>query len=64
MTDRWVPEPQSRDGPDGRGEAGPTDTLETRAETEEAAETGRFPDGDAVRDASNPLEPEGEPPAR
>jgi hypothetical protein len=34
--------------------------LTTRLETEEAAETGRFPDGDEVRDDSNPIEPEAE----
>jgi hypothetical protein len=43
---------------DGRGESGPPDTLETRRETEEAAETGRFPAGGEVVDRSNPIEPE------
>jgi hypothetical protein len=58
MTDRWVPEPLPCDGADGRGEAGPPETLDTRRETEEAAETGRFPTGDEVSDRSNPIEPE------
>ena len=58
MTDRWVPRPHPRDGPDGRGEAGPPEAMTTRRETEEAARTGRFPDGDEVRDDSNPIEPE------
>jgi len=60
VTDRWVPDPQPGDGPDGRGEAGPSDSLAARRETEEAALTGRFPDGPAVRDDSNPIEPEAE----
>ena len=58
MTDRWVARPLPRDGPDGRGEAGPPETLDTRRETEEAAETGRFPGGAEVKDRSNPIEPE------
>ena len=59
VTDRsWEPVPQPGDGPDGRGEAGEADELETRRETEEAAETGRFHEGDELRDASNPIEPE------
>lgn len=59
MTDRWVPTPQPRDGPDGRGESGDEDDLATRRATEEAALSGRFPDGGEVRDDSNPIEPEG-----
>jgi hypothetical protein len=58
VTDRWVARPLPADGADGRGEAGPAEALETRRETEEAAETGRFPAGDEVTDRSNPIEPE------
>ena len=59
MSDRWVPDPLPGDGPDGRGESGPPEALETRRETEHAAETGRFPAGDdEVVDRSNPIEPE------
>lgn len=57
MNDRWIPDPLPGDGPDGRGEAGPADSLTTRRETEEAASTGRFPDGSELRDDSNPIEP-------
>ena len=60
MTDRWVPDPAPGDGPAGRGESGPRDALRTRQETEEAAMTGRFPDGNEVRDDSSPIEPESE----
>ncbi len=60
MTSRWEPAPAPGDGADGRGEAGPPEALTTRRETEEAAATGRFPDGDEVRDDSNPIEPEAE----
>jgi hypothetical protein len=63
MTDRWVPDPAPRDGPAGRGESGAEGELESRRLTEEAAATGRFPDGDDVRDDSNPIEPEDERPA-
>jgi hypothetical protein len=55
---RWEPVPLPGDGPDGRGESGPSDRLETRDQTEEAAASGRFPEGDLVRDDSNPIEPE------
>ena len=58
MTDRWVPKPAPGDGPDGRGESGPAEALESREETEEAAETGRFPDDGDVVDRSNPIEPD------
>ncbi len=58
--ERWRPRPQPGDGPDGRGESGPGETLETRRETEEAAASGRFPAGDEVRDDSNPIEPHAE----
>jgi hypothetical protein len=43
----------------GQGESGPSDELETRRVTEEAARTGRFPDDSGVlRDDSAPMEPE------
>ncbi|HVL52736.1 MAG TPA: hypothetical protein VM344_00580 [Vitreimonas sp.] len=59
MSHRWEPEPLPGDGPDGRGESGPSEVLETRRETEEAAASGRFPHDEAgVRDDSNPIEPE------
>jgi len=45
--------------PHGQGESGPSEELETRRLTEEAARTGRFPDEHGVvRDDSNPVEPE------
>jgi hypothetical protein len=58
MTDDWDASPLPGDGADGRGESGPADALDSRRETEEAAETGRFPAGDEVVDRSNPIEPE------
>jgi hypothetical protein len=60
VSDRWVPDSAPGDGPAGRGESGPPDELDSRQVTEEAAMTGRFPDGDEVRDDSNPIEPEGD----
>lgn len=57
MSERWVPEPETRDGAEGRGESGPASELSTRRETEEAAESGRFPAGDELRDDSSPVEP-------
>jgi hypothetical protein len=51
---------QSRGG-SGKGGDGDRSKPDARAETEEAARTGRFPDrGGTVRDDSNPVEPEGE----
>lgn len=63
MTDRWVPDPLPSDGPDGRGESGRSDELETRRQTEVAASSGLFADEDVFRDDSNPVEPEVTPPA-
>jgi hypothetical protein len=46
-----------------QGESGPKEALRTRAETDEAAATGRFPDERGeLRDDSNPIEPEGDAP--
>jgi hypothetical protein len=48
---------------DGQGESGQSDELETRRITEEAARTGRFPDGKGeLRDDSSPIEPEDDAP--
>ncbi|MFL5679215.1 MAG: hypothetical protein ACJ77B_01290 [Chloroflexota bacterium] len=48
---------------DGQGESGPSEELETRRITEEAARTGRFPDGKGdLRDDSSPIEPEDDAP--
>ena len=51
---------QSRGG-SGKGGDGNRPEPDARAETEEAARTGRFPEGAGrVRDDSNPVEPEGQ----
>jgi len=55
---RWEPKPEPGDGPDARGEAGSPGEVAARRVTEEAAETGRFPQDGELRDGSNPIEPE------